>query len=83
MKISIALERALKAVEAGDVVRRAGRKDSKLLGPAGVGPQSLWLAKMNDFIKDGPDRRVGMNVTTKQILTDAGRAALDAARQHS
>lgn len=76
MKISIALERALKAVETGDVVRRSNGRRSELLGPKGIGKQSLWLAKMNDFIKDGPDSRVGMNTTTKQILTDAGRAAL-------
>lgn len=77
MSISVALERALRAVESGDVTRRSNGRDSKLLGPKGVGSQTLWLAKMNGFIKDGPDSRVGMNTTTKQILTEDGRAVLE------
>jgi hypothetical protein len=76
VKISVALRRALKSVESGEVVRRSNGRDSKLLGPKGVGAQSLAFAKANDFIKDGPDSRIGVNTTTKQILTDAGRSAL-------
>lgn len=81
MKISIALERALKAVASEEVIRRSNGRDSKLLGPKGVGSQALWLAKMNDFIKDGPIMRTGMNTTTRQVLTDAGREALAAAQR--
>lgn len=81
MKISIALERALRAVKAGEVVRKAGTRDSKLHGPKGVGSQALWLAKMNDFIKDGPETTGAMIRSTKQVLTDAGRAALEATQR--
>lgn len=80
MTISRALERALRAVEEGTVVRIFGRKNSRLRGPKGIGSQTLWLAKMNDFIADSldpADCRVGMNTTTKQILTDKGQGELD------
>lgn len=74
--MSAKLMRVLRAVDTGRVERVAGRKKSKITTPDGVGETAVWEARLNGFVQDGPNTRVGMTARTVQVLTEEGRKML-------
>jgi hypothetical protein len=74
-KISLSVMRALRAVARGEVVKKVGRRNSKMITPKGVGELAIWRLMLAKLITDGP-KSGARTVTYKQILTEAGEAAL-------
>jgi hypothetical protein len=75
-KIKPSVMRALQAVERGEVFKKIGRRNSKMEGPKGVGSASLWTCVWAKLVEDG-SKSGAMNVRYQQVLTDAGRKALE------
>jgi hypothetical protein len=59
------------------VVKKVGHRNSKIkvITPKGVGELAIWRLMLAKLITDGPMSGAG-TVTYKQILTEAGEAAL-------
>jgi hypothetical protein len=72
-----AIKRALEAVERGEVVKKIGRRNSKLHGPKGIGYTSLFACQLAKLIEDGGEIRGAIIRTRTQVLTDEGRKFLD------
>jgi hypothetical protein len=75
-KISPAVMRALRAVERGEVYRKLRGRTSKMVGPKGVGEQTIRRLQWDKLITDG-NKSGALNVEYTQVLTEAGREALD------
>lgn len=82
-KLTAAEIRALVAVTGGKVVRIYRSSGNILRGPKGVGASVLWKLDSKNFIADGSAAWGEMERTCRQVLTPAGRAALDAQSAHS
>lgn len=71
--LTLGERRALRAVEAGDVVR-VYRRNGNVFRPAGFA-RALWRLDKAGYIQDGPDYTEAVERTCKQILTKRGLAA--------
>jgi hypothetical protein len=52
-KISPSVMRALRAVARGEVVKKVGRRNSKMITPKGVGELAIWRLMLAKLITDG------------------------------
>lgn len=76
MGLTEAQIRALRAVEAGQVVRIYRANGNILRGPAGVGAATLWRLHNMKLIEDGSGAGDAVSGRYTQVLTKGGRAAL-------
>lgn len=78
MQLTDADIRALIHVSCGSVVRIYRRNGNVLRGPKGVGAATLWSLDKRGLMTDGRDAAGALEKQCKQVLTPAGRRALDA-----
>jgi hypothetical protein len=71
--------RALIHVSNGNVVRVYRRDGNVLRGPKGVSAATLWSLAKRQLIANGRETAGVLEMRCKQVLTAAGRCALDAA----
>mgnify|MGYP001057053333 FL=1 len=79
-KLTKARLRALEAVADGKVKRVYRGGGNVLLGPKGVSSTTLWHLYRAGLIRDGEMTRGAVEVRCPQVLTPAGRAALEATK---